>query len=139
MRRGRRSDGLRRSAIARPQHLTRAHVAAAPGRLSEAGAIAREGLEFGGDGVKNAKSAFRAAEFAVAAAEQELRLAGARLEAPPPAGRAVEVVAPVDGVVLKRLHESESVVPAGEPLVEIGDPQRLEIVADLLSTDAVRV
>jgi HlyD family secretion protein len=30
-------------------------------------------------------------------------------------------------------------VPAGDPLLEIGDPQRLEIVADLLSTDAVRV
>jgi HlyD family secretion protein len=45
----------------------------------------------------------------------------------------------VDGVVLKRLHESEAVVPAGDPLVEIGDPASLEIVADLLSTDAVRV
>ena len=41
--------------------------------------------------------------------------------------------------MLKRLRESESVVPAGEPLVEIGDPGQLEIVADLLSTDAVRV
>jgi HlyD family secretion protein len=51
----------------------------------------------------------------------------------------VVVKAPVDGVVLQRLRESESVVPAGEPLVEIGDPQALEIVTDLLSTDAVRV
>jgi HlyD family secretion protein len=41
--------------------------------------------------------------------------------------------------VLKRLRESESLVPAGEPLLEIGDPRQLEIVADLLSTDAVRV
>jgi HlyD family secretion protein len=31
------------------------------------------------------------------------------------------------------------VVPAGEALVEVGDPSQLEIVADLLSTDAVRV
>jgi HlyD family secretion protein len=30
-------------------------------------------------------------------------------------------------------------VPAGEVLLEIGDPKKLEIVADLLSTDAVRV
>ena len=30
-------------------------------------------------------------------------------------------------------------MPLGEPLLEIGDPQALEIVADLLSTDAVRV
>jgi multidrug efflux pump subunit AcrA (membrane-fusion protein) len=54
-------------------------------------------------------------------------------------GRVVEVRARAGGVVLKRLRESESVVPAGEPLVEIGDPAQLEIVADLLSTDAVRV
>jgi HlyD family secretion protein len=42
-------------------------------------------------------------------------------------------------VILRRLRESESVVPAGEPLVEIGDPGDLEIVADLLSSDAVRI
>jgi HlyD family secretion protein len=42
-------------------------------------------------------------------------------------------------VVLKRPRESEMVVPAGDPLLEIGDPANLEIVADLLSTDAVRV
>ena len=41
--------------------------------------------------------------------------------------------------MLKRLRESESVVPPGDPLIEIGDPHQLEIVADLLSTDAVRV
>jgi HlyD family secretion protein len=98
---------------------------------------ARENLESAQTAFKNAEGALHAAEFAVAAAEQELRLADARLQAPPPTGRAVDVVAPVDGVVLKRRHESESVVPAG--LIEIGDPLRLEIVADLLSTDAVRV
>ena len=54
-------------------------------------------------------------------------------------GGLVTVVAPVDGVVLKRLRESASVVPVGEPLLEIGDPASLEIVSDLLSTDAVRV
>jgi HlyD family secretion protein len=41
--------------------------------------------------------------------------------------------------VLKRFRESEAVVPAGEPLVEVGDPEGIEVVADLLSTDAVRV
>ena len=56
-----------------------------------------------------------------------------------PAGRAVEVVAPVSGVILKRFRESESVVPVGEPLIEIGEPSRIEIVADFLSTDAVRI
>ena len=47
--------------------------------------------------------------------------------------------APVSGRVLKLIAESEQVVPAGSPLVEIGDPRDLEIVVDLLSRDAVRV
>ena len=37
------------------------------------------------------------------------------------------------------MQESESVVTAGAPLVEIGDPRQLEIVVDLLSSDAVKV
>jgi HlyD family secretion protein len=42
-------------------------------------------------------------------------------------------------VVLRRHRESESDVPAGDPLLEVGDPSKLEIVADVLSTDAVRI
>lgn len=90
---------------------------------------------------RTAQDAAEGATFAVRAAESELRRAEARLA---PGSRAspdriVTVPAPVDGVVLRRVRESESVVPAGDPLVEIGDPTRLEIVADLLSTDAVKV
>jgi HlyD family secretion protein len=51
----------------------------------------------------------------------------------------VPISAPVDGRILRVLHESEGVVPAGEPLVEIGNPADLEIVVDLLSADAVKV
>ena len=51
----------------------------------------------------------------------------------------VEVHAPVDGRVLRIDKESEQIVKAGEPLVRIGDPKDLEIVVDLLSTDAVKV
>jgi HlyD family secretion protein len=51
----------------------------------------------------------------------------------------VPIKAPVDGRILKILHKSEGVVSAGEPLVEIGNPANLEIVADLLSSDAVKV
>ena len=49
------------------------------------------------------------------------------------------IYAPVAGRVLRILEESERVVPAGTPVMEIGDPSRLEVVADLLSTDAVKV
>lgn len=107
--------------------------------LNEAGAIARDSLDAAETALKGAEEAMRAAEFSVTRTEYELQLARARLQAPSGGGRTVDVVAPVDGVVLKRLRESESVVPVGEPLLEIGDPARIEIVADLLSTDAVRI
>ena len=107
--------------------------------LAKAGAVARDDIEAAETTVRSTEEAHRAAEFTVSRAEYELQLARARLQAPAAGGRPVDVVAPVDGVVLKRLRESESVVPVGEPLLEIGDPSQIEIVADLLSTDAVRV
>ena len=88
-----------------------------------------------------AEASVNAAVFSAQAAGSDLQRAIARLnptnaDAP---GRVVVVNSPAEGVVLKRLRESESLVPAGEPLLEIGDPRRLEIVADLLSTEAVRI
>src|SRR6185503_11859974 len=107
--------------------------------LMKAGAIAADNLDAAETAVATATEARKAAEFAVSRSQYELQTAQARLKAPAPAGRAVEVVAPVSGVILKRLRESESVVPAGEPLLEIGEPGKSEIVADFLSTDAVRI
>ena len=51
----------------------------------------------------------------------------------------IPIVSPIDGRILRVLNESEGVIPAGEPLLEIGDSSDLEIVVDLLSADAVRV
>lgn len=51
----------------------------------------------------------------------------------------IQLRAPVTGVVLKIIQDSEAVVLPGTPLVEIGDPRDLEVVADLLSTEAVRI
>ncbi len=107
--------------------------------LMKAGAIAGDDLEAAETALKTAEEALRASEFTATRAEYQLQLARARLQAPSANGRPVEIVSPVDGVILRRLHESESVVPVGEPLLEIGDPKRIEVVADLLSTDAVRV
>ena len=41
--------------------------------------------------------------------------------------------------MLERNHESEAEVPQGEPLVTVGDTSALEVIADFLSTDAVRI
>lgn len=50
-----------------------------------------------------------------------------------------EITAPVSGVVLRLDTLSERPVQAGTPLMAIGDPTDLEIVADLLSSDAVQL
>jgi HlyD family secretion protein len=110
-------------------------------RLTAAGVMTAQDLEAREADALVAEEAVNAAAFAVRAASAEVERAQARVGTSVSArgGGAVVVKSPADGVVLQRLRESESVVPAGEPLIEIGDPTQIEIVTDLLSTDAVRV
>lgn len=75
---------------------------------------------------------------------QELESARARLIQPGQSSASngnccIQVKAPVSGRVLRILAESEQVVQAGAPLIELGDPADLEVTVDLLSRDAVRV
>jgi len=49
------------------------------------------------------------------------------------------VRAPVDGCVLRVPERSERVVSAGSPIIEVGDPTVLELVVDVLSSDASRI
>jgi len=51
----------------------------------------------------------------------------------------VHVRAPIDGVVLSLAVESEQVVAAGAQIAQLGDPSRIEVVADLMSSDAVTI
>ena len=51
--------------------------------------------------------------------------------------RGFAVRAPVAGRVLRVLQVSEGIVALGTPLLELGDTRRLEIVAELLTTDAL--
>ena len=51
----------------------------------------------------------------------------------------IALVAPVSGRILRVLHENESVIAAGTPIMEIGDPKQLEILVQLISEDAVKV
>ena len=109
--------------------------------LFEAGLTTRQALEARQNARILADEAVRAAAYAVASATSDLARAQARLlpttlDTP---GRLLALRSPVDGVVLRRFRQSEAAVPAGEPLVEIGDPSHVEIVADLLTTDAVRI
>jgi HlyD family secretion protein len=54
-------------------------------------------------------------------------------------GESFPVLSPIDGLVLRVLQESESVVSLGAPLVELGSPDDLEIAVDVLTTDAARI
>lgn len=54
-------------------------------------------------------------------------------------GEALALVAPIDGVVLRRSQDSAVPVTAGQPLLEFGRPDDLEIVVEALSQDAVKL
>lgn len=82
-----------------------------------------------------------AAQLAARVAASELEAARAALASTDAAGGGgvLRVTAPVRGQVLRVLQESEGVVQAGTPLLEVGDRSTLEIVVDVLSADAVRI
>lgn len=118
--------------------------------LREAEAVAQRDYEAELRAVRSSEAALAAAKANVAAQEAELERALALLMAPdeaksPMTGNphpedALPVRAPVSGLVLQVIEESEGIVQPGTPLMEIGNPQAdLRIVAELLSSDAVAV
>jgi len=50
-----------------------------------------------------------------------------------------DITAPASGTVLQVMQESARFIEAGTPLIEVGNPDELELVIDVLSTDAVLV
>ncbi|MBU1396762.1 MAG: HlyD family efflux transporter periplasmic adaptor subunit, partial [Gammaproteobacteria bacterium] len=89
-------------------------------------------------------AAQQAADHAVRVARFELEMAraavssAARLQAGTPAER-LGVRAPVEARVLRLVRESEGTVMAGQPLIEIGNPESLEVEVEVLSTHAVKI
>jgi HlyD family secretion protein len=111
--------------------------------LAERGAATAQALEHAELAVRLADRDLRAAEFLDHATEHELSQMRALLAR---YGNSAEgtpdgwtVTAPVAGVVLKVSQESETIVQPGMPLLDIGDPHDLEVVVDVLSTDAVEI
>ncbi len=89
----------------------------------------------------NAAAALTTAQADVHIAEQRLQAAQALLgdEGRTRANGVLQVNAPADGVVIKRALESATPVNVGQLLLEIGNPEALEIEVEVLSTDAVRL
>lgn len=80
------------------------------------------------------------ARFAARVAAHQVELARVALgRGGERAGEEVEIRSPVEGAVLRVAQQSEGPVQAGAPLLDLGDPSRLEIVVDVLTTDAVRI
>ena len=114
--------------------------------LAQRGAISQRALEQAHLSVQSLEAAVATREAALRVREFELETARAMLVAPTSArgggegsGCCVVVRAPVTGKVLRVLQESEAVVAAGTPLIEIGDPADLEILVDLPSADTVQI
>lgn len=110
--------------------------------LARAGTVSQQALDQVEFEARMRHDELASAEFAVKIAGEEVRGARAMLGHGGSQGSRshhVNVLAPVSGSVLRLYHESAGVVQAGAPLLEVGDPTALEVVVDLLTTDAVQV
>ena len=114
-------------------------------RVANQGLISQGALDAAHAEWRSSQARLRSAEFNIEVAGGGLVSARAALEysAAEPGDSAdhisVPVTSPVDGRVLKVIHESEGAVVRGRPLIEIGDPAALEIEVEMLSVDAVRL
>ena len=106
--------------------------------------ISRQEFDDASYASQTAREDHRAALFAVQIARAELTQANAALLRlrelrPGQPQDAFPLLAPADGQVLRVLQESATVVTPGTPLVEVGNAKDLEVVIDVLSSDAVRI
>ncbi len=115
-------------------------------KLADKGFISNHEVEVTEFSVKLANKEWEVAKFQDDAAGHEVETARAALArirrevlSGKRNGEKWDVRSPVRGRVLKVLQENEGYVSPGTPLVEIGDPADLEIVTDILTSDAVLV
>jgi HlyD family secretion protein len=107
-------------------------------KLQQQDLVSSEASERAELAAQTARKEMEAAQYHAKAKTHEVEMARAAIE-PRLDGGIVVVKAPASGRVLRVNEPSERVVLAGTPLIEIGDPGDLEVVVDLLSSDAVRV
>lgn len=87
----------------------------------------------------SAKAAVKAAHFELERTRTTLGHSLLEGEGAGRSKRAVAVRTPANGDVLKIYRESEGSVNTGEPLIDIGDPLKLEVRVEVLSADAVKI
>jgi HlyD family secretion protein len=142
------AEALKRSADEAVEHASADHEQAKRDLrraedLVEGGVISRQSLEQARNAETISKNELEAARFKAQAAASDVNVAKAGLIAVESersgASRIVTLRSPVRGRVLRVLEKSERVVSSGTPIITVGDPRKLEVVVDLLSTDAVKV
>jgi HlyD family secretion protein len=112
-------------------------------QLAREGVISTQALDQARNADVTASEELSAAEYTSQAAASDVKVARAGLVSIDPGGGQtkplIELRSPVDGRVLRVTEKSEHVVSAGTPILALGEPGKLEVVADVLSTDAVKV
>lgn len=110
--------------------------------LSERGLVSTQALQRARLASQTAQKEMEAAEATLQMHRRQLESAKAALiegDTPSTGACCVTVTAPISGRVLVVFSESEQVLQAGTSLMDIGDPDQLEIQVDVLSSDAVRI
>jgi HlyD family secretion protein len=112
-------------------------------RLAKDGLVSIQSLEQAKNTEVTSANDLEAARFKAQATASEVKVARAGLIAidaeRKDAARLVKLRSPVGGRVLRVIEKSERVVAVGTSIMVLGDPHKLEVVVDLLSTDAVKV
>lgn len=112
-------------------------------KLAANGLISQQELERSQVMAKTTAKELEAAKFKDQVASAEIEQAQSALLSFEQAGSGqtttVEVHSPIAGKVLKILEESERVITAGTPLIELSNPAKQEVVVDVLSIDAVKI
>ena len=112
--------------------------------LRESNFLSAQALDTARTAETRARAVQQAAAHSVRVARFELDMARAAVASTTKlqnggAADVLRVRAPVAARVLKLLHESEGAVAAGQPLLEIGNPDTLEVEVEVLSTHAVKI
>lgn len=113
-------------------------------QLAASGGASAQAVERAQMEQRTAREELTSLEFGARVADHQVQIARAALgrlstRATAEEAEQMDVSSPVDGIVLRVAQESEGVVQVGAPLMELGDPAALEIVVDVLTSDAVRI
>ena len=78
-------------------------------------------------------------DYLLAVYDAQIRSLEAKLAEKTDRAQRTNITAPVNGQVLRIRQKSQQYVDAGFPLLELGNPKQLELVVDVLSSDAIQI